>query len=269
MKKLAVRTTEILKLSSNNRIKVSDRLAVEEPLEIRVSGKPVAVTMRTPGDDFCLAAGFLFTEGIIKGENEIKSISYCPNTQDVNMQNIVDVRLKRQVNLSKLKRNFYATSSCGICGKAAIENIKTCTKKVNSTTTVPRKLILSLPDKLRISQQVFKKTGGLHATAIFDSNGRLVTIKEDVGRHNAVDKAIGETVLKQMTPLNHHVMMVSGRTSFEIMQKAAMASIPIVLAISAPSSLAVQFAREFNMTLAGLVRGNKMNIYSCPQRITN
>lgn len=262
----SIRKTSVLKLGNETR-KVSDVLAVEEPLEIKVSGKSAAVTMRTPGDDFELAAGFLFTEGVINSEKEILSISYCATTHDPNLKNVVDVKLRKKINHSRLKRNFYATSSCGICGKAAIENIKTCTNKVKSELKVRKDLVASLPDKLRKTQEIFRKTGSLHAAAIFNEYGELLITKEDVGRHNAVDKAIGEAVLNQLVPFERHMMMVSGRTSFEIMQKAAMASIPLVLAISAPSSLAVQFAKEFNMTLIGMVRGNSMNVYSGEFRI--
>lgn len=235
-------------------------MAVEEPLELRVHDQPVAVLMRTPGDDFALAAGFLFTEGIVTSPSDLGVICYCPNTEDPARRNVVNVRLTRKVSLDSLRRNTFATSSCGVCGKAAIESIRVRVRPVRPIS-ISRRLIAGLPDRFRAAQDGFSKTGGLHAAGVFDRRGNLLLLKEDVGRHNAVDKVVGAALLGEMD-LSKTVLMVSGRAGFEIVQKAAVARIPVVCAISAPSSLAVDFARKFNMTLVGLLRGKTMNVYS-------
>jgi FdhD protein len=249
-----------------------DTLATEEPLEIRVAGpdgdtQQVAVTMRTPGGDFELAAGFLFTEGLI-GPGDVSRVAYCDDLEDEEQRyNVVTVTLERAFDAAKLRRNFYATSSCGVCGKAALDDIEVRCTPVAPGPEVPVSVLVSLPDKLREAQKVFERTGGLHAAGLFTPAGELVALREDVGRHNAVDKVIGEQLLASRMPLAHHVLQVSGRASFEIVQKAAVAGIPIVSAVSAPSSLAVEAAERFGMTLVGFVRDGRCNVYTNPERV--
>jgi len=253
-----------------------DSLATEEPMEIRlISGgakQTVAVTMRTPGADFELAAGFLYGEGIISSAEEILKISYCVDTdlgaeQQYNIVN-VELRSGRDYDLRTLERHFYTTSACGVCGKASLEQleIRGCSV-IPPGPEVSADTIYTLPEKLRDSQGLFDATGGLHAAALFDADGSLVALREDVGRHNATDKLVGWALLEGRLPLNGHVVMVSGRSSFEILQKCLMAGVPIVCAISAPSSLAVDVARQFDMTLVGFLRNNRFNVYSAPGRI--
>lgn len=258
-------TGEVARAAGGEISREEDRLAVEEPLEIRLGDDPISVTMRTPGNDQELTAGFLFTEGIIRGPEDIAQI--IGPTRD--LRNVVRVRLKRGVRFdrSRLSRHFYATSSCGVCGKTTIEAIRVKTTAISSDLRVPLALLYSLPGKLREEQETFDETGGLHAAALFDERGSLLYLREDVGRHNAVDKVIGAAVLKQKFPLDRHILMVSGRTSFEIVQKALVARIPIVAAVSAPSSLAVALAREFNMALVGFLRGRRCNVYAGGHRI--
>jgi FdhD protein len=251
-----------------------DSLATEEPMEIRlVSGgsrQTVAVTMRTPGADFELAAGFLYGEGIISSSEEIQKISYCVDVDAEQRFNIVNVELRgnRGYDLRPLERHFYTTSACGVCGKASLEQLELrgC-PVIPPGPRVGAQTIYSLPEKLREAQGLFEATGGLHAAALFDEEGGLVVLREDVGRHNATDKLVGWALLEGRLPLRDHIVMVSGRSSFEIMQKCLVAGVPIVCAISAPSSLAVDVAREFGMTLVGFLRGNKFNVYAGPERI--
>jgi len=244
-------------------------LAVEEPLEIRIHDRPVTVTMRTPGDDRDLAAGFLFTEGIVRQSQDLGTIRHCATAEDPDERNVVNVTLAPGVpfDLERLRRNFFGNSSCGLCGKAAIEQIRTEAPPLESSLKVSPTMILRLPPVLREAQEVFEKTGGLHAAGIFDASGKLVVAREDIGRHNAVDKSIGAMLLQDRVPLNRHILLVSGRASFEILQKALMASISVVCAVSAPSSLAVEFARECGMTLVGFLRGEEMNVYAGEGRI--
>ncbi len=256
-----------------------DVLAVEEPLEIRLyppgeeSFLQISVTMRTPGHDFELAAGFLYTEGILDSPEQVRSISYCtdPSLDGEQQYNIVNVFLRPGVSFDRerLRRNFYTTSSCGVCGKASIEaiHVRGITPVADDGFAVNAEIFARLGDTLRRSQSIFEKTGGLHASGLFDGDGRLLAIREDVGRHNAVDKLVGSAFLERHLPLRRHVLMVSGRASFEIMQKAASGGIPVVAAVSAPSSLACDVARAFGMTLVGFVRGSRFNIYAGPQRI--
>jgi FdhD protein len=247
-------------------------LAAEEPLEIRVQGpgqdqRSVAVTMRTPGGDFELAVGFLFTEGLIVPE-DISRVAYCDNLPGEDQQyNIVSVALNRPFDFEQLKRNFYATSSCGVCGKAALDDIEVRCAPVASGTRVVAETLLALPTELRKAQKVFERTGGLHAAGLFSPDGALVSIREDVGRHNAVDKVVGEQVLAGRVPLADHILQVSGRLSFEIVQKAAVGGIPIVSAVSAPSSLSVEAGERFGMTLVGFVRDDRLNVYTHPERV--
>jgi len=249
-----------------------DTVATEEPMEIRVGGpgqdaQAVAVTMRTPGGDYELAAGFLFTEGLV-GPDEVRRVAYCDDLGDDEQRyNVVTVTLGRTFDHEVLRRNFFATSSCGICGKAALDDVEVRCAPVAAGTQVSISVVASLPDALRAKQRVFDRTGGLHAAGLFTPAGELVTLREDVGRHNAVDKVIGERLLAGDLPLADRVLQVSGRASFEIVQKAAVAGIPIVSAVSAPSSLAVDAAERFGMTLVGFVRDGRCNVYTHPERV--
>jgi FdhD protein len=236
-----------------------DLLAVEEPLQIRVDGRDFSITMRTPGHDRELAAGFLFTENILKTPADAIAIE--------SRENSVAVTLAEGVEHAGTARNFYTTSSCGVCGKASIESLHAAGCAMLPHLHVAREVIHSLPEKLRAAQSVFEHTGGLHGAALFDTAGNLDLVREDVGRHNAVDKLIGAAFLDQRLPLGDRILMLSGRASFELVQKAAMAGIPVVAAVGAPSSLAVETARRFGMTLAGFVRDGRFNIYSGVTRL--
>jgi FdhD protein len=242
-----------------------DRMAIEEPLEIRLGRSPIAITMRTPGNDVELAVGFLLTEGVIQGAGDITQ-TVAP---DRKQPNVIAVKLKRGLRFDRdrLNRYFHTTSSCGLCGKTTLDAINVKTKSVSSDLKISPKLLYSLPAKLREEQETFDETGGLHGAALFDANGKLQFVREDVGRHNAVDKAIGAALLQGQFPLDQNVLLVSGRASFEILQKALVARIPIVAAVSAPSSLAVALARKFKMTLVGFLRGESCNIYAGAERI--
>ena len=265
-----------------------DVLAVEEPLEIRIglpdaTHRAISITMRTPGDDGELAAGFLFTEGILTSPDQIKQIRHCglkigkvtstldraaalnSNTIRVDLNNGVDIDFKR------LERHFYTSSSCGVCGKSSIDALRNSgAKKLNDLDrpTINAELINALPERLRASQDVFDQTGGLHASALFTIDGELDIVREDVGRHNALDKVIGAKFLENGLPLSDKILLVSGRASFELVQKAVMAGIPIMVAVGAPSSLAVELATEFGMTLVGFVRDGSFNVYSGKRRTT-
>ncbi len=260
---------------------VEDALASEEPMEIRVTfrgetgaaeTRSVAVTMRTPGDDFELAAGFLFTEGLVAAPRHIAQISYCSGDEPQEY-NLVEVRLRpgAAFDASLLNRNFYMTSSCGICGKASLDAIETLGCEPFPLDGEPMEVhpgvVRSLPDRLREAQPVFGRTGGLHAAGLFDPEGTLLAVREDVGRHNAVDKVVGHEFLERRTPLAQRILCVSGRASFEILQKAVMGGVPFVVAVGAPSSLAVDFARRFRMTLAGFTGRGGFNLYSGDERV--
>ena len=241
-----------------------DLVAVEEPVQIRLDDRDLAITMRTPGHDAELAVGFLFTEGILADAASIEDVACTENT--------VTVRLKPGSvtgEAASQERRFYLTSSCGVCGKASIDAIVSsgCTAAPGDRPVVSASVIRGLPETLRLTQPVFDRTGGLHAAALFDATGNLALVREDVGRHNAVDKLIGRSVLDGRVPLHESVLLVSGRASFELVQKAAMAGIPILAAVGAPSSLAVETALRFGMTLAGFVREGRFNVYSGAQRI--
>jgi FdhD protein len=256
-----------------------DLLATEEPLEIRLIWKDgrktvtrsIALTMRTPGNDFELAAGFLHGEGILGAREDIADISYCMDEEEEQAFNIVTVTLRPGLvfDASRLERNFYTTSSCGVCGKATLESLE-----VQGCDMVPAGFVVSadvvcgLPQKLRAAQAVFEQTGGLHAAGLFDREGKLVALHEDVGRHNALDKLIGECFLENALPLSESVLMLSGRASFELLQKALVARIPVVAAVGAPSSLAVELAESFNITLCGFVKADSINLYTTPERVT-
>ncbi|MFI1252975.1 formate dehydrogenase accessory sulfurtransferase FdhD [Streptomyces netropsis] len=252
-----------------------DTLVAEEPLEIRLNGKPLAITMRTPGDDFALAAGFLVSEGVLGSAEELANIVYCAGaTEDgSNTYNVVDVRLAPGVPVPdiNLERNVYTTSSCGLCGKASLDAVRTTARWSVTDGPTPIRLepsLLSvLPDRLREAQRVFDRTGGLHAAALFSPDGELLDVREDVGRHNAVDKLVGRALQQGLLPLSGVILLVSGRASFELVQKAVMAGIPVLAAVSAPSSLAVDLAAETGMTLVGFLRGSSMNVYAGEQRV--
>lgn len=258
-----------------------DRVAVEEPLEIRLgyetadgrTENSVSITMRTPGDDAELATGFLFTEAIIRAAADIAFVKPCgPPAPDSGNHNVVRVELESgvDVDLGRLQRHFYTTSSCGVCGKASLEALRVSGAEIRPLegARFSKETLTALPDKLRAAQKTFDETGGLHAAAAFNTAGEIIAVHEDVGRHNAVDKVIGALLSRGLLPANDLGLIVSGRASFELMQKALMAGMPLLAAVSAPSSLAVQLAREFNVTLVGFLRDDTFNIYAAPERIT-
>ncbi|WP_435244091.1 formate dehydrogenase accessory sulfurtransferase FdhD [Streptomyces sioyaensis] len=259
-----------------------DTLVAEEPMEIRLGGKPLAITMRTPGDDFALAAGFLVSEGVLASADELAHIVYCAGASGgdagsgggANTYNVVDVRLAAGVPVPDitLERNVYTTSSCGLCGKASLDAVRTRTRwPLDTGPDTPVRLapatLAALPDRLRAAQRLFERTGALHAAGLFTADGELLDIREDVGRHNAVDKIIGRALQEGRLPLSSSVLMVSGRASFELAQKAVMAGIPVLAAVSAPSSLAVDLAAETGLTLIGFLRGSSMNVYAGEHRL--
>ena len=271
---------DISKVSDNLQQALTDHVAIEEPLEIRLGfstpegrvSRSVSITMRTPGHDHELAAGFLFTESIVQQAADIVSIEPCGSpAPDTGHQNVIRVELSPSVNvdLGRLQRHFYTTSSCGVCGKASLDALRVVGVDPMDVAgpMFAEDVLIEVPGKLRLKQDAFDKTGGLHAAAIFDVEGNLITTMEDIGRHNAVDKVVGFLLRNGGLPGSDYGLMVSGRASFELMQKAAVAGIPLLAAVSAPSSLAVQVAREFNMTLIGFLRGNTFNIYSGADRI--
>ncbi|MFF1558334.1 formate dehydrogenase accessory sulfurtransferase FdhD [Streptomyces sp. NPDC058279] len=252
-----------------------DTLVAEEPLEIRLNGKPLAITMRTPGDDFALAVGFLVSEGVLAHASDVQAVTYCEGATDegTNTYNVVNVRLAAGVALPdiSLERNVYTTSSCGLCGKASLDAVRTATRfpgLAADPVRVGAAVLGELPDRLRAAQKVFDRTGGLHAAALFSARGELLDVREDVGRHNAVDKIVGRALQDGRLPLGGAVLLVSGRASFELAQKAVMAGIPVLAAVSAPSSLAVDLALESGLTLVGFLRGQDMNIYAGEERVT-
>jgi len=256
-----------------------DTLVAEEPLEIRLNGRQLAITMRTPGDDFALAVGFLVSEGVLGAADELRNIVYCAGaTADgANTYNVVDVQTAPGVVIPDitLERNVYTTSSCGLCGKASLDAVRTTARwaiddgdeSAGSPLRLEPELLSGLPDRLRAAQRVFDRTGGLHAAALFSEDGELLDVREDVGRHNAVDKLVGRALQNDSLPLSRTILMVSGRASFELAQKAVMAGIPVLAAVSAPSSLAVDLAAETGLTLVGFLRGTSMNIYAGDHRI--
>lgn len=247
-----------------------DTLVVEEPLEIRLNGTPLAVTMRTPGDDFELAAGFLVSEGVIAGPDDLATIRHCTGAP-ADSDNIVDVTLAPGVPapVETLSRHTVTTSACGLCGKSSLDAVRTTTRFDVSAdpATIAVPTMLALPERLRAAQRVFDRTGGLHAAGLFTPAGETRWVREDVGRHNAVDKVVGHAALRGGLPLAGSVLVVSGRASFELVQKSVMAGIPAMAAVSAPSTLAVHLAEEAGLTLAGFVRGATMNVYTAPHRL--
>ena len=259
--------TEVMEWSDGESRRHQDRLAAEEPLEIRIDSKPLTVTMRTPGNDEELAAGFLWTEGIIDSPSQIAEIRRV-KPDGAPHDNVISVEIAdRSFDPGDLQRNFFAASSCGICGKASIDAIRLRgLTPPNASFRVRPELLCDLPARLRDRQQVFGQTGGLHAAGLFDDTGRLLILREDIGRHNAVDKVIGWALMKGLLPLANCSMMVSGRGGFEIVQKAVTAGIPVLASVSAPSSLAVRLAREMSLTLIGFLRDHRFVIYSNPER---
>lgn len=270
--------SKVLRVSDGEMREDDDILAAEEPLQVRLlwedkSGRQqrdIAVTMRTPGDDFELAAGFLYGEAIIDSRDDVADVSYCLDAEPEQQFNIVTVTLRPglRFDVSRLDRNFYTSSSCGVCGKASIEAVEVqgC-RPIDSAATVDAAVLRRLPAALRHAQSVFEQTGGLHAAGLFDLEGNLLALKEDVGRHNAVDKLIGACFLEEALPLDQRILLLSGRASFELLQKAVRARLPVVAAVGAPSSLAVQLAQTFNVTLAGFVKAQGFNLYSAPDRV--
>jgi len=268
----AIKESAILKVENGQPNHTLDRVVVEEPLELQIRyfskekwlKKKLAITMRTPGNDIALALGFLFSEGIIATKTSIDTIQQVEG--NVLIVNFIKIE---NIDLSDLDRNFYATSSCGVCGKASIEKLTkiTCFFPKKDLPKVSYKVLLKLPESLRNIQSVFEETGGIHAAGLFTATGELLDIAEDVGRHNAVDKLIGNSLQNGLIPLRNHILMLSGRISFELVQKAMMAGIPILAAVGAPSSLAIELAEENGMTLIGFLRGERFNVYSGVGRI--
>lgn len=266
----SVELTQVSEWSDGKIQRKQDYLAAEEPLEIRVGADPLSVTMRTPGHDLELAAGFLFTEGLVQGRDEILKLESNRDSGEPNPGNVVRVELGPEAapDLEKMRRHFFAASSCGICGKASIDSVRSRTLRApNPKFRIAHDLLPTLPDSLRSSQAVFGRTGGLHAAALVDANGKLLAVREDIGRHNAVDKVIGWALLENRVPLTESILFVSGRSGFEIVQKAIVAGLPVVASVSAPSSLAVQLARELQLTLVGFLRGRRFVIYAGEGRI--
>ncbi len=262
-----VESHPILQLRGPDRAERPDWVVVEEPLEIRLAGEPLAVLMRTPGHDVELAAGFALTEGIVQAADHLGTIRYC-DTSDDSADNVIDIGLAPGVSFDRerLRRNFMASAACGLCGKASLEALATRARPVRDGPQVHRSVLEILPGRLREAQIGFGRTGALHAAALFDPDGATLVCREDVGRHNALDKAIGHSMLHDI-PLAGSVLLVSGRTSFEILQKSAVAGIPIVCAISGPTSLAIETARSFNITLINFLRGSDMNVAAGAERI--
>lgn len=265
-----VRATPVVEWNTGHPRQLQDEVAIEEPIEIRVGGTPVSVTMRTPGDDFELAAGFLFTERIVSGRDDLAGIVYADGPDARPSANVVDVTLRegQTVDLARLRRHFYAASSCGVCGKTSICAVRAPgIRRPAEGLRISPELLAGLPAVLRDRQTAFDRTGGLHAAALFDGRGALLDVREDVGRHNAVDKVIGRALLDGRLPLSQQILFVSGRGAFEIVQKALVAGVSVVASVSAPSSLAVELAREYGLTLIGFIRGQRLVVYSGNERL--
>jgi FdhD protein len=266
----AVREVDVLRVADGSSESTRDRVAHEEPLEIQLGGAALAVVMRTPGDDVELVTGFLLTERIVASLAEVESVRHCSEAADPDAaDNVVRVVLRPGVrtDLEKLRRNLFASSSCGVCGKATLENALATAAPLDDPARIEASLLLALPERLRAAQRAFDETGGLHAAGLFDRAGQLLVAREDVGRHNAVDKVIGWAARAGRMPLAGHTLVVSGRTSFEIVQKALAARIPIVAAVSAPSSLAVALAQSAGIALIGFLRGRSFNVYGARERV--
>jgi len=269
----AIHPVDIVRVGDATWTDVQDVAATEEPLEIRLGGQPFVVIMRTPGADRHLAAGFLLSEQLIQRASDVSTMRYCADSDGQDSENVLNVWLQGESSVRvqaalASRRHVTANSACGVCGRRSIDDLLEGSHRIDSPLTVSRRVIEMLPVALRSVQRTFAETGGLHAAALFDASGELAGTAEDVGRHNAVDKVIGAALGRGEVPLSNHVLFVSGRTSFEIVQKAVVAGLPIIAAVSAPSSLAIELAREANVTLLGFVRGHTFNIYSVPARIT-
>lgn len=275
---ISVTHKKIKKVSGNAITDMDDLVAVEEPMELKLNylnngiptEKSVSITMRTPGYDFELAAGFLFTEGILSAPDDLDYINYCQQTTQDSKENVVKAVLKKDVlvNLSSAERNFYISGSCGVCGKTSIEAIEqNACFKIDFDLRIKQQLIFGMVLQMQAEQVNFKYTGGIHACALFDETGKMILLREDIGRHNALDKLIGHFVLKNKLPLDKHLLLLSGRISFELVQKAAMAGISIVVAVGAPSSMAISTAEKFGITLIGFLKEKSMNIYTHAERI--
>jgi FdhD protein len=267
---LRVKTTQVVEWNAGEERRVLDDVAAEEPLEIRVGNVALSVTMRTPGDDFELAVGFLYTEGVVERRDDISRVAYGRGPDGEPTGNVVEVTLQqgRSIDFTRLQRNFFTASSCGICGKASIDAVRSREiPPLDCELHIDPELLPSLPDALRSAQRVFGRTGGLHGAGLFDADGRLLLVREDIGRHNAVDKIIGHALLRGSLPLSERVLLVSGRGGFEIVQKALVAGVPVLASVSAPSSLAVQLARSAGLTLIGFLRGRRFVVYSGEKRL--
>ena len=270
MKDRSSHRARVLRYGEDDGVRVDDQLAAEEPMEIRISGTPLTVMMRTPGHERELALGFLFGEGIIRKAADVASMRTVPNGEHPDLENVIDVDLAPGAPGvdRRWQRNFLAASSCGLCGVSSIEAIHESAPPLpDDGLAIDRDIIYGLDARLRSEQAIFARTGGLHAAGLFTATGDLVVVREDIGRHNAVDKIVGHAVEPQLLPLDRHILMVSGRTSFEIVQKALQARIPVLVAVSAPSSLARDLAQASNQTLIGFLRGRSLNVYSGRQRI--
>lgn len=266
----------VVTLHGSQRVAKDDRVVAEEPLELRLVGgsqsRTLAVTMRTPGNDFELAAGFVYSEGIVRSRAELAEVTYCldPEVDPDQRYNVVSIELSRSglPALDRFERHFTTSSACGVCGRAQLDSLRDLgVMPISDDVTISAELLYSLPARMREAQRVFAATGGLHAAALFDESGSTIAVREDVGRHNAVDKIVGWGLLENRLPFSRSILVVSGRASYEILQKSATAGIPIVCSVSAPSSLAVDLARDFNVTLAAFVRDERANVYSSSERI--
>jgi FdhD protein len=264
----AVRPVDVIRVHGAVRTEDADRAAVEEPLEIRLHGRPFAVVMRTPGEDRELVAGFLLSEDVVGGPDEIGAMAYCQDAENVLNVTLAGDAVDRLGQLLAARRQVTTNSSCGLCGRLTIESLTISRPVLGAGFIIPSGLLAALPERLRGAQRRFDQTGGLHAAGLFTADGRLETVAEDIGRHNAVDKVVGRMLLAEAFPITDRVLCVSGRASFEIVQKAYLAGMPIVASVSAPSSLAIDLARDAGLTLVGFVRGSAFNVYSHPERIS-
>jgi FdhD protein len=261
-----LKRVSVLRIDEKQSQGIDDDVVMEEPLEVRVNGDSLSVTMRTPGDDFDLAVGLLWTEAVIQSRGEIGTIAYCPDEEEPELKNIVNVTLVDASRRIESSRRLWSNSSCGLCGKATLDSIRQTCRPVTSRIVVSTQLLFSLPGRLREAQANFERTGGIHAVGLFDAQGSLLVLREDIGRHNALDKVLGAALLGGLS-LDDTVLMVSGRLGFEIAQKALVGGIPVVASISAASSLAIELATDFGMTTIGFLRGRSMNVYSHAERI--
>ncbi len=271
-RRAAVTSVRVCAVDGDTARERPDKVVTEEPMEIRLHGPgqepaALAVTMRTPGNDFELAVGFCFTEGVLPSPDELDTVAYCLAGEGEQEYNVVTIKLRHPVDRRGHQRTFVANASCGLCGKTTLDEVEQQCAPVGTGPIVARSVISALPERLRAAQTVFDATGGLHAAACFSAGGELVAVREDVGRHNALDKLVGHALLERQLPLRGDVLMVSGRVSFEIVQKAAMAGIPVLCAVSAPSSLAIDAARRLGQTMVGFVRGDTANVYTHPERV--